>query len=37
MKKLLTIIPLVILLCFVFSCKQGEEAGVEATVGIKQM
>jgi len=35
MKKLLTIIPLVILLCFTFSCQKGEEAGVEATVGIE--
>ncbi len=26
MKKLLTIIPLVILLCFTFGCQQAEEA-----------
>jgi len=32
MKKLLTIIPLVILLCFAFGCQQGEEVAEEATV-----
>ena len=31
MKKLLMVIPLVILLCFTFSCKQGEEPTVEET------
>ena len=31
MKKLLLILPLVILLCFTFSCKQGEEPTVEET------
>jgi creatinine amidohydrolase/Fe(II)-dependent formamide hydrolase-like protein len=30
MKKLLTIIPLVILLCFTFSCQQGDEVAEEA-------
>ncbi len=29
MKKLLTIIPLVILLCFTFGCQKGEEAAEE--------
>jgi len=29
MKKLLTIIPLVILLCFAFGCQKGEEVAVE--------
>jgi uncharacterized protein (TIGR02246 family) len=30
MKRLLTIIPLVILLCFTFSCQKGEEIAEEA-------
>jgi proline iminopeptidase len=38
MKKLLTIIPLVFLLCFTFSCQQGEEVAEdskeEATFGV---
>jgi len=32
MKKLFIILPLVILLCFTFSCQQGEEVAEEATV-----
>jgi len=32
MKNSLTIIPLVILLCFTFSCQQGEEAAEERAV-----
>ena len=32
MKKLLMIIPLVILLCFTFSCQQGEEVAAEKEV-----
>ncbi|MDH5203197.1 MAG: SgcJ/EcaC family oxidoreductase [Nitrospirota bacterium] len=32
MKKLLMIIPLVILLCFTFSCQQGEEVAEEAAL-----
>ena len=32
MKKLLMVIPLVILLCFTFGCQQGEEAAEEAMV-----
>ena len=32
MKKLLMIIPLVILLCFAFGCQQGEEVAEEAGV-----
>jgi uncharacterized protein (TIGR02246 family) len=32
MKKSLTIIPFVILLCFTFSCQQGEEVAEEVTV-----
>ncbi len=35
MKKLITIIPLVILLCFTFSCQQGEEMTEE--VGVKAL
>ena len=35
MKKLLTIIPLVILLCFTFSCQQGEEVAEEPVVDIE--
>ena len=38
MKRLLTIIPLVILLCFTFSCQQGEEvAEEEAKVDMKKV
>ena len=33
MKKLLMVIPLVILLCFTFGCQQGEEVAEE--VGVK--
>jgi uncharacterized protein (TIGR02246 family) len=32
MKKFLTIIPLVFLLCFAFSCQQGEEVAEEAGI-----
>jgi uncharacterized protein (TIGR02246 family) len=35
MKKFLTIIPLVILLCFTFGCQQGEEVAEE--VGVKAL
>ncbi len=35
MKKLLMIIPLVILLCFTFGCQQGEEMTKE--VGVKAL
>jgi ketosteroid isomerase-like protein len=35
MKKLLMIIPLVILLCFTFSCQQGEEVAEEPAVDIE--
>ncbi len=35
MKKLFTIIPLVILLCFTFSCQQGEELAKEAVVDVE--
>lgn len=35
MKSLLTIIPLVMLLCFTFGCQQGEEAAEE--VGVKAL
>ncbi len=35
MKKLLFVIPLVFLLCFAFSCQQGEKATEEATVNIE--
>ena len=35
MKKLLMIIPLVILLCFAFGCQQGEEVAEE--VGVKAL
>jgi ketosteroid isomerase-like protein len=35
MKKLLMIIPLVILLCFTFSCQQGEEVAEEPVVDIE--
>ncbi len=34
MKKLLMVIPLVILLCFTFSCKQAEEVAEEPAVDI---
>ena len=34
MKKLLTIIPLVILLCFAFGCQQGEEVAEEPVVDV---
>ena len=34
MKKLLTIIPLVFLLCFTFSCQQAEEVAEEPVVDI---
>jgi uncharacterized protein (TIGR02246 family) len=35
MKKLLMIIPLVILLCFTFSCQQGEEVAEEPAVDVE--
>ena len=35
MKKLLTIIPLVFLLCFTFSCQQGEEVAEEPAVDVE--
>lgn len=35
MKKFLTIIPLVILLCFTFSCQQGEEVAEEPVVEVE--
>jgi ketosteroid isomerase-like protein len=35
MKRLITIIPLVILLCFTFSCQQGEEVAEEPAVDIE--
>jgi len=35
MKKFLTIIPLVFLLCFTFSCQQGEEVAEEPVVDIE--
>jgi len=35
MKKLLTIIPLVFLLCFTFGCQQGEEVAEEAAIGLE--
>ena len=35
MKKFLTIIPLVILLCFTFSCQQGEEVAEEPAVDVE--
>ncbi len=31
MKKLLLVIPLVVLLCFTFGCQQGKEVAEEAT------
>ena len=35
MKKLLTIIPLVILLCFTFGCQHGEEVAEEPAVDVE--
>jgi len=35
MKKLLMVIPLVILLCFTFSCQQGEEVAEEPVVDVE--
>jgi len=35
MKKFLTIIPLVILLCFTFGCQQGEEVAEEPVVDVE--
>jgi len=35
MKKLLIVIPLVILLCFTFSCQQGEEVAEEPVVDVE--
>jgi len=35
MKKLLMIIPLVILLCFTFGCQQGEEVAEEPAVDVE--
>jgi uncharacterized protein (TIGR02246 family) len=35
MKKFLTIIPLVILLCFTFSCQKGEEVAEEPVVDVE--
>ena len=35
MTKLLTIIPLVILLCFTFSCQKGEEVAEEPVVDVE--
>jgi ketosteroid isomerase-like protein len=35
MKKLLMIIPLVILLCFTFGCQQGEEVAEEPVVDVE--
>ena len=35
MKKLLLVIPLVILLCFAFGCQQGEEAAEEPAVDVE--
>jgi len=35
MKKLLMIIPLVFLLCFTFSCQQGEEVAEEPAVDVE--
>ena len=35
MKKLLMVIPLVILLCFTFSCQQGEEVAEERAVDVE--
>ncbi len=35
MKKFLTIIPLVILLCFTFGCQQGEEVAEKSTVDVE--
>jgi uncharacterized protein (TIGR02246 family) len=35
MKNLFTILPLVFLLCFTFSCQQGEEVAVEPVVDVE--
>jgi len=35
MKKLLLVIPLVILLCFTFSCQQGEDVAEEPVVDVE--
>ena len=35
MKKLLMVIPLVILLCFTFGCQQGKEVGEEPLVDVE--
>ena len=35
MKKLLTVIPLVILFCFTFGCQKGEEVAEEPVVDIE--
>jgi uncharacterized protein (TIGR02246 family) len=35
MKKLLMVIPLVILICFTFSCQQGEEVAEEPVVDVE--
>ncbi len=35
MKKLLMVIPLVFLLCFTFSCQQGEEVAEEPVVDVE--
>ena len=35
MKKLLLVIPLVILLCFTFGCRQGEEVAEEPAVDVE--
>ena len=35
MKRLLTIIPLVILLCLPFSCQKGEDVAEESAVDIE--
>ncbi|NIM59869.1 MAG: hypothetical protein GTO16_13160, partial [Candidatus Aminicenantes bacterium] len=35
MKKLLSVIPLVILLCFTFGCQQGEEVAEEPVVDVE--
>ena len=37
MKKLLMIIPLVILLCFTFGCQQGEEVAEEPAVDVEPL
>ena len=35
MKKLLSVIPLVFLICFAFSCQQAEEVAEEPTVDVE--